>query len=73
MATWTAADFSRMRDDRVRHLVDIDKVEGGEWPAVERRIQGRIVDSREEFLAHLKRNVAEIEGILGQNGEPLDA
>lgn len=70
---WTNDEFARMREDRFRYLDEIARIERGEPPSVTMRIDGEIVEDRDERLVRHKQNVAEIEEILSQNGEGLDA
>jgi hypothetical protein len=69
---WTEAEFAKMREDRARWLDEIASLEAGEPQRVSRRENGDVVDDRDEHLAHLRRNVAEIESIFAQNNESLD-
>ena len=68
---FTKETFERMREDRARWLDEIASMEAGNGPMVRETEDGRLIADTRDYLAHLKHNVAEIERLLTENGEPF--
>ena len=70
---FTKETFARMRNDRARWMDEIASIEAGDGPMVRETEEGQLISNTTSYLAHLKRNVAEIERLFTRNAEPSDS
>lgn len=70
---WTPEQLESLKASRIFYLEWIADIEAGRDPLVTRTIAGKRVIDHGEQIDRYRRNVDEIEAILGVNGVEFDA